>query len=74
MGNTKKHWVSHPSKKVIILFAIAWFVGNGLLILSLTDLFRAKFQPSPALSAIMMGSTVALVKLYANYAKNRESI
>jgi len=73
MGKLKKNWMNNPSKKNVILFTGASFLGIALLILSTTNLFTESFFQKKYLLIyfLMIGSTVATIKLNINYWKNK---
>jgi len=72
MSTNKTNWMTNPSPKQVVGFTVIWLVGLILLILSMTDLFRESlFQRKyTILYLLILGSTVALVKVHANYWKS----
>ena len=69
----KESWVKNPSKKQVVLFGIAWFVGALLLILASTNLFtESLFQRRYiATNILMLLSTVTFVTILMNYLKRK---
>ena len=65
----KESWIQNPSKKQVILFGIAWFVGALLLILASTNLFtESLFQRRYiATNILMLLSTTTFVAVLENY-------
>jgi len=72
MKTTKTNWINHPSKKQLILLTTIWILGVVLLVISMTNLFKESiFQVKYVLIYfLLIGSTVAIVRLYRNYYKN----
>ncbi len=62
----------NPSKKYVIIFFIIWLLGNTLLVLSGTDMFRISFfrRKSILYGFLMIWSTFSLIQIYRNYRKN----
>ena len=73
MEKRETNWMNNPTKKQVILFTALWFVGNFLLVISLTDLFRENFfqQGSFMIYSLMTMSTVTIVKQHLNYLKHK---
>ncbi|PCI08479.1 MAG: hypothetical protein COB73_06870 [Flavobacteriaceae bacterium] len=73
METIKRNFIKNPSKKNLILFTLLWFLGITLLILSTTDLFIENFLQKRYIMIyfLMIGSTIATVKLYMNYWRNK---
>lgn len=65
----------HPSLMIIVVFVTLWFVGNGLLFLSMTDLFTESFfqKKYTMMYFLMIGSTITTSFLIFNYFKNKNS-
>ena len=70
----KESWIQNPSKKQVILFGIAWFVGALLLILASTNLFtESLFQRRYiATNILMLLSTITFVAILMNYLKRKK--
>ena len=70
----EKNWIQNPSKKQVILFGIAWFVGALLLILASTNLFtESLFQRRYiATNVLMLLSTTTFVAVLVNYLKRKK--
>lgn len=71
----KKDFIKYPSKKIVIRFTIAWFIGFVLQLLAATDLFtenpfKAKYFIT---NSMLLGSTLLVIKLHINYRKNQSS-
>lgn len=75
MSNNSKNFFVYPSKKIVIFFVALCFIGNVLLILAATDLFKEHiFQRKNIMIIGLMSSSILLTfKLYANYLKNKYS-
>ena len=73
MKDKKESFLTNPTKKHLILFSLLWFICNTLLTLSITDLFTENFFQKNYLIMYfyMIGSTVAIGKLYSNHWKNK---
>ncbi|QSS98226.1 hypothetical protein [Psychroflexus sp. ALD_RP9] len=69
MENKHKTFFTNPKKKHLASFGLLWLIGNGLLVLSITDLFTESFFQSNAtmIYVLMIASTVVTAKLYFNY-------
>ncbi len=69
--NFKNKFLMKPSKKVIRLIIFFWFIGNGLLVLSATDLFTDSFfqKKYVMIYFLMFFSTCTVGKLYINFFK-----
>lgn len=63
----------NPTKKAVIIITILWVISNFLLLISITDLFTESFfqKKYVMIYFLMLGSTVAVVKLHRNYWKCR---
>jgi hypothetical protein len=72
----KRNWVTHPTGRNLLIIVTIWFVGNGLLILSTTDLFTESFfnKKYIMIYAMMIMSTWTTFKVIRNYSKTRETI
>ncbi|WP_228451020.1 hypothetical protein, partial [Marnyiella aurantia] len=72
----KRNWVTHPTKRNLLIIVTMWFVGNSLLILSTTDLFTESFfnKKYIIIYAMMIMSTWTTFKVIRNYSKTRETI
>jgi len=73
MKDKKESFLTTPSKKHLIIFGLLWFISIALLTLSITDLFTESFfqKNYTMMYFLMIGSTVAIGKLYFNYWKNK---
>ena len=73
MIDKKESFLTNPTKKHLLLFGLLWLIGNGLLTLSITDLFTESFFQKNYMMMyfFMIGSTIAIGKLYINYWKNK---
>ena len=62
-------FITNPQKKHLVIFGLLWLIGNGLMVLSITDLFTERFFKSKAtmIYVLMIISTVVTTKLYFNY-------
>lgn len=69
----KRNWVTHPTSRNIVIIVTIWFVGNGLLVLSTTDLFTESFFNKKYLLtyAMMIIATLTTFKVILNYFRNR---
>ena len=69
----KRNWVTHPTKRNLFIIVTIWFLGNGLLILSTTDLFTESFlnKKYVLIYAMMIMSTWTTIKMIRNYSKTR---
>lgn len=69
MVNKNETFFTNAKKKHLVIFGLLWLVGNGLLVLSITDLFTERFFKSKAtmIYVLMIISTVVTSKLYFNY-------
>ena len=72
----KRNWVTHPTKRNLLIIVTAWFVGNSLLILSTTDLFTESFfnKKYVMIYAMMIMSTWTTFKVTLNYFKTRGTV
>jgi hypothetical protein len=63
--------IKNPSKNNLILFSLIWLISNGLLIISLTDLFSESFFQKKYFMIYlpMVISTYVVLKLFINYLK-----
>lgn len=63
--------IKNPSKNNLILFSLIWLISNGLLIISLTDLFSESFFQKKyfMIYLSMVISTYVVLKLFINYLK-----
>ncbi|MEY4931408.1 MAG: hypothetical protein RI909_2132 [Bacteroidota bacterium] len=43
MQGKQQNWVTHSAKRNLFIVLIAWMVANGLLMISIMDLFRETF-------------------------------
>lgn len=70
--HTNNSWFTHPSKKILIVFIILWFIGFSCSILAATDAFEEKlFQPKNTMVLwLLLCSTLTTLKLVINYFKN----
>jgi hypothetical protein len=75
-NDQKRNWVTHPTKRNLLIIVTIWFVGNGLLILSTTDLFTESFFNKKYVMtyAMMIMSTWTNFKVIRNYSKTRETV
>ena len=64
---------THPSKKILTICSLVWFVGLSLNILAMTDLFREfLFQKKYiVMHFLLIGSTAMTLFLWNNYFKNK---
>ena len=69
----KRNWVTHPTKRNLLIMVTIWLVGNGLLILSLTDLFTESFlnRRNIVIYIMMIISTRSTFSLVLNYFRTR---
>ncbi len=69
----KKNWVTHPTRGNLLTIVTIWLVGNGLLILSTTDLLTESFFNTKyvMIYAMMIMSTWTTFKMFRNYYKTR---
>jgi hypothetical protein len=69
----KRNWVTHPTKRNLLIIVIAWLVGNGLLILASTDLFTESLrnQKYILIYAMMVVSTAITLKVVSNFFRTR---
>jgi hypothetical protein len=72
----QRNWVTHPTKRNLLIIVTIWCVGNGLLILSTTDLFTERFinKKYVMIYAMMIMSTWTTFKVLRNYSKTRGTI
>ena len=72
----KGRWITHPTKRNLLIFLSIWFVGTGLLVLSATDLFRESFlnRKYIMIYVLITMSTLTTVKLLLNYFKSKRTI
>ena len=72
----QRNWVTHPTKRNLLIIVTIWCVGNGLLILSTTDLFTESFinKKYVMIYAMMIMSTWTTFKVLRNYSKTRGTI
>ena len=73
MKDSKRNFIKNPSKKNLVTFTILWLLGIVLLTLSITNLFTESFFQGKyvMIYLLMIGSTIATIKLYRNYWRNR---
>ncbi|MBV7441685.1 hypothetical protein KRX57_09650 [Weeksellaceae bacterium TAE3-ERU29] len=73
MKKEKTNWVKNLSKKQVILFGVAWFIGALLLILSSTNLFtESLFQRRyMATNVLMLLSTITFAVVLISYLKKK---
>ena len=73
METTKRNYIKNPSKKNLTLFTLLWLLGIVLLTLSTTDLFSESFFQKKyfMIYFLMIGSTLAIVKVHTNYRKKK---
>lgn len=64
-----EHWVTHPTKKNLLIIVTVWFVGISLQILAVTDLFTESFFNKRYIFtyALMVMSTWITFKVVSNY-------
>ncbi len=76
MVNNKWLEVKNPSKNNLIVFSIIWLISNGLLIISLTDLFSESFFQKKyfMIYGLVASSTYAVLKLFINYSKLNKNV
>jgi hypothetical protein len=69
----RRNWVTHPTRRNILIIGTAWFVGNGLLVLSTTDLFTESFISKRYIMiyVMMIMSTWTTFQVTLNYFKTR---
>jgi uncharacterized protein involved in response to NO len=69
----KRNFMQNPSIKNLVLITLLWFVGIILLTLSTTDLSTESFfqKKYVMIYFLIIGSTIAIGKLYFNYWKNK---
>jgi hypothetical protein len=69
----KKNWVTHPTRKILSIFVTIWFLGNGLLILVITDLFTEPFFNTRymVIYGMMIMSTWTTFMVFLNYSKTK---
>ncbi|MBX2916632.1 MAG: hypothetical protein KF856_15290 [Cyclobacteriaceae bacterium] len=69
MKNQPALWYSQPSLKVVLIFVSIWLIGNGLLIVAITDIFRQPFLVTGHYISVLMivMSTFQTGKLIRNY-------
>ncbi len=72
----KRNWVTHPTKRNILIIATVWVIGNGLLILSTTDLFTESFLSKKyiLIYGLMIMSTWTTFKVTLNYFKRNGTV
>lgn len=72
----KGSWITHPTKKILLIFLATWFVGTGLLVLAATDLFRESFlnRKYIMIYVLITMSTRTTFKLLLNYFKSKSTI
>ena len=65
----KRNWVTHPTKRNLLIIFTVYVVGNGLLIISTTDLFTESFLNKKYLMiyAMMIMSSWTVLKVLLNY-------
>ena len=71
----KRNWVTHPTKRNLMIIVTVWFIANGLLILSTTDFFTESFLNKKyiLIYAIMIMSTLTTFKVILNYSRTRRT-
>lgn len=71
--NKKRNWVTHPTKRNLLIIVTVWIIGNGLLILSTTNFFMESFLNKKyiLIYAIMIMSTLTTFKVILNYSRKR---
>ena len=69
----KRNWITHPTKRNLLIIVTVWVVGNGLLIISTTDLFTESFLDKKyiLIYAMMIMSSWTTFKVISNYFKTR---
>lgn len=67
----KQHWVTHPTRRNLLMVVIVWIVANGLLVIAITDLFRESVinKKYTLIYAMMLFSTWITVNVISNYFK-----
>jgi hypothetical protein len=66
--------ILNPSKKIVILVLISWFIGVLLLILASTDLFtESMFQRKYTITnGLIFSATITILVLIKNYLKSKK--
>ncbi|MCX8491204.1 MAG: hypothetical protein ORN54_09065, partial [Cyclobacteriaceae bacterium] len=74
-GYQKESWVKNPTQKQVLLAVVVWALGNLLLVLAITDLFRVSFinRQFIIIYFLMIGSTTATLMMFSNYRKRHHS-
>lgn len=64
-------WFKCPSKKQLIILFMIWLFGITLSTMAITDLFSQNFFQKGSLMMyfMMIGATVSIIKVWANYKK-----
>jgi hypothetical protein len=68
--NESKNWVTHPTKKVLILCISVWLIGNTLLVLGTTNLFQESL--TVPVKGLMAASSVLTFGMFMAYFKNKD--
>lgn len=71
--NNHQTYFTHPSKKILTICSLIWFVGLSLNILAMTDLFRESLLQIKYIFMhfSLIGSTAMTLFLWYNYFKNK---
>lgn len=70
MEKTPPNFISHPTKRTILVWTILVLIATTLLLLSLTELFTIPFPFGSPISGLLYGAWLSLIKLIANYYRN----
>jgi len=71
----KRNWVTHPTKRNLLIILTVWTIGISLLIISTTNLFTESFfnKKYILIYAMMIMSTWTTSKVTLNYFKTRRT-
>lgn len=71
-----RNWVTHPTKKTLLLTVTACLLGNVLLTLSITNFFTESFINKSYIMVyvLMIMPTLTTLKVIVNFVKTRETV
>ncbi|ALJ00288.1 hypothetical protein DC20_16565 [Rufibacter tibetensis] len=73
MENGKKTWVSHPTKKQLVLVVVVWVICVGLMVMAMTDFFRQSLfsRGNLVFLLLMVTSTFMVIGFCLNYLRSK---
>jgi len=70
----KRNWVTHPTRRYLVISLTVWFVGIVFLVITMTDFFTQSFfnKKHFVFYAMIIMSTWTTIKVTLNYIKTKE--